>query len=682
MTELSYFHSNDEAIQAGFQLVTQLFARLTRVRKSAEPTPEDGLLNARLDTWFEFVIKSNRLGVRIPFVDLVHGDGMTQHEIYMILILLAVHFETGLKETCAAIRGHAALSAPTPSMLLDLLFPSGIQKIHLYKSGQLPIILSDRRYVILRHDEAGVATEPSVYLAPLCLQKLLGLYAVPDITKVYHGKFYSMESPEETLFVFSKEQKAEILSVCRQYYLGDDRSPLYFLAYGRAGTGKHTFARHLSTQLCRPLCTPNISQILSQTGDTRHIAPIFKEIEDLKGILFIPDIHEILQASSSIKLAVLNALKSFRGLGVFTTPDNRDIDPALMALVLKTIAFSGMQQSERVTLWQHLLQNVPNALLPTEVEQIAVKYMFSGAQIMHAFMVTKLLMGTTGQTTVRRSLVEKACQFVLQKAFDGLTVSTHSEATRLERLVLPEKQLQTFQDILSAARNRDKVMIDWGFGRQLATGSGLCLLFDGPPGTGKTFAAEVLANALGRPLERVHMPNLVSKWIGETGENLAKLFAAATANHAILLLDEADALLSKRVSGGEKSSDRYANMEINILLQEIERFNGITILTTNLEKSLDEALERRVQYRITFVRPEAEDREKLWRTLMSPSAPIEGDIDYAKLAKAFELAGGHIKNAILNAAYRACSENRPIREQDLRDAARAECAKQGRLVQS
>lgn len=270
----------------------------------------------------------------------------------------------------------------------------------------------------------------------------------------------------------------------------------------------------------------------------------------------------------------------------------------------------------------------------------------------------------------------------MQKSFDGLTVKTQSEGARLDRLVLPEKQHKTFLAILSAARSRDKVMVDWGFGTRLVTGRGLCVLFDGPPGTGKTFAAEVLANELNRPLERVHLPNLVSKWVGETGENLAKLFAAATARNAILLLDEADALLSKRVSNGSKSSDRYANMEINILLQELERFNGISILTTNLEKSLDEALERRVQFRITFTKPEAEERERLWRTLMSPKAPVEPNINYAALATSYELAGGHIKNAILNAAYHACGENRVLTELDLREAATAECAKQGQLIQS
>ena len=675
------FQSNDEALFAGFDLVKQLFSRYARIQTNMSPDPEDGFLNTHLDTWLELLSESCKKGIRIPILDLVN-DGMTQHELYMILILLGIHFETGLKEACAALRGHAMLQAPSPSLLLDLLFPSGIQKVQLYKTGQLPVILEDKRYVILRHDAASAFAEPSVYLSPKCLQKLLNLPTLPDTAKVYDGKFYHLETPNENFCIFDPIQKAEIVQVCRQYLISEITAPLCFLAYGRAGTGKHTFAQDLAYQLKRPLCKLHVAQLLSQTGDARHIALIFREIEQLKAILLIPSIHEVLHAPVVIRLAVLEALKNYHGIGIMTALSHREIDQEFMAIVVKTIEFTGMTLSERQMFWQILLRTVPNAIESSEIEKIATQYLFTGGQIQHAFLVSKLLASSTRQQVLKYKTIEQACHFVLQKTFDGLTVFTHSEGAKLDRLVLPEKQHQTFVSILSAAQNRDKVMIEWGFGQRLVTGRGLCILFDGPPGTGKTFAAEVLANELHRPLERVHLPNLVSKWVGETGENLAKLFAAATASNAILLLDEADALLSKRVSGANKSSDRYANMEINILLQELERFNGISILTTNLEKSLDEALERRVQYRITFVKPEAQEREQLWRTLMSPQAPLEGDINYVGLAESFELAGGHIKNAILNAAYHACSQNRGIRYQDLRDAATAECAKQGLLIQS
>ena len=168
--------------------------------------------------------------------------------------------------------------------------------------------------------------------------------------------------------------------------------------------------------------------------------------------------------------------------------------------------------------------------------------------------------------------------------------------------------------------------------------------------------------------------------MGETGENIVKLFAAARVNQSILLLDEADALLSKRTAQTSKSTDRYANMEINIILQEIERYDGITILTTNLGQTLDEALERRIQYRITFKEPGVAERQKLWRTLIAPEAQVDPDINYYKLARDHALCGGHIKNAILHAAHLAATENRPISEQDLMSAAMIEWQKLGRLV--
>lgn len=676
------FHSNEEAIFAGLSLVKQLFARLARLKTNDAPEPEDGLLNIRLDTWFELIEKSSQADTAIPLADIVHSDGVTQNELYMLLILLAVHFETGLKEACAAMRGHAMLQAPSPSLLMDLLFPTGIQKINLYRHGQIPIILEDKRYVILKHDGANAFAEPSVYLAPQCLQRLLALHAVPQPDNTYQDKFYHIETPDDIFLVFDEAQKAEILSICRQYCQTRPKAALTFLIYGRTGTGKHTFVRFLAAKLKQSLCILNTAQILSQTADVRHIALIFKEIEQLHAILLIPEIQNILQAPVVLRLAMLTAISQFQGIAIFTSPTIHEIDQSLTAMATKTIEMAGLSHTERRLFWEMLLKTANHTLLPTDIDHLATQFLFTGKQIRHAFFVASLISGAAKQTLLRRSSIEQACHFIMQKSFNGLTVKTQSEGARLDRLVLPEKQHKTFLAILSAARSRDKVMVDWGFGTRLVTGRGLCLLFDGPPGTGKTFAAEVLANELNRPLERVHLPNLVSKWVGETGENLAKLFAAATASNAILLLDEADALLSKRVSNGSKSSDRYANMEINILLQELERFNGISILTTNLEKSLDEALERRVQFRITFTKPEAEERERLWRTLMSPKATVEPNINYAALATSYELAGGHIKNAILNAAYHACGENRVLTELDLREAATAECAKQGQLIQS
>jgi len=207
-------------------------------------------------------------------------------------------------------------------------------------------------------------------------------------------------------------------------------------------------------------------------------------------------------------------------------------------------------------------------------------------------------------------------------------------------------------------------------------------LFDGPPGTGKTFTAEILATELRLPLYRVHIPNVVSKWVGETERNIAEIFVRARAARAMLLFDEADSLFGRRSANASSANDRYANMEVNLLLQEIERYDGITVLTTNLFGNLDEALQRRIQFRVTFPFPEPEERGNIWKMLTPPEAPLDDSVNFAQLGKEFELAGGHIKNALLRAAYRARAEGDAIAQQHLIDAAVAECQAQGKIVRT
>jgi SpoVK/Ycf46/Vps4 family AAA+-type ATPase len=233
--------------------------------------------------------------------------------------------------------------------------------------------------------------------------------------------------------------------------------------------------------------------------------------------------------------------------------------------------------------------------------------------------------------------------------------------------------------VLDACRNHAFVMNAWGFGTRLATGKGIVVLFDGPPGTGKTLCAEVLANEIGRPLFRVNIPAVVSKWVGETEKHIQDVFAKARASHAMLLFDEADALFSRRVAETSSATDRYANMEVNLLLQEVERFEGIVILTTNLFGGLDDALRRRIGYRVTFPHPDAVQRSRIWQVLIPGRAPLAPDVDCEELGRAFDLAGGHIKNAILRAAYAAAATGGPITMRHFADAAAAECRSAGVL---
>jgi SpoVK/Ycf46/Vps4 family AAA+-type ATPase len=246
-------------------------------------------------------------------------------------------------------------------------------------------------------------------------------------------------------------------------------------------------------------------------------------------------------------------------------------------------------------------------------------------------------------------------------------------------LVLPDDAVLEVREFIARIRHRRLVYESWGFGRKVAKGLGLSALFSGPPGTGKTMVAGLIAEELKLDLYQVDLSKVVSKWIGETEKNLAELFDAAEAGHAILLFDEADSLFAKRTEV-KSSNDRYANLEVNYLLQRMEAFAGVVILTTNHETSIDEAFRRRLSLRVDFPVPEPEERERLWRTLLPAQAEVSADIDFDGLAHRFEMTGGYIKNAALRAAFLAADEGTAIAMRHLMRAARAEYQAMGKVI--
>jgi SpoVK/Ycf46/Vps4 family AAA+-type ATPase len=213
---------------------------------------------------------------------------------------------------------------------------------------------------------------------------------------------------------------------------------------------------------------------------------------------------------------------------------------------------------------------------------------------------------------------------------------------------------------------------DWGFGGRGARGLGVSALFAGPSGTGKTLAAEVLAADLGLDLYQIDLSTVVSKYIGETEKNLRRLFDAAEESGAILLFDEADALFGKR-SEVKDSHDRYANIEVGYLLQRMEAYRGLAILTTNLKNNLDPAFLRRLRHIVHFPFPDEKQRAEIWRRIFPAATPRE-NVAPAKLAKLM-VPGGHIRNIALTASFLAADEIGPVRMDHLLRAARAEFAK-------
>ncbi|MBQ9242023.1 MAG: ATP-binding protein [Proteobacteria bacterium] len=246
-------------------------------------------------------------------------------------------------------------------------------------------------------------------------------------------------------------------------------------------------------------------------------------------------------------------------------------------------------------------------------------------------------------------------------------------------VVLPAEAKAQVNEILQYAKNLHNVLDVWGFRQRSPYGNALSVLFAGPPGTGKTLLACALANELGKVLYRVDLSRIVDKYIGETEKNLGKIFDEAAKAQAIILFDEADSLFAKRTEV-KSSNDRYANLEINFLLQKLESYNGITILTTNLSKSIDDAFRRRLRFIIDFPMPDVPARIELWKRMIPPNAPLSDDIRWGWLAHTFEMSGGYIRNAVLKAAITASATNSPISMTHLAKAAADEARSMGMLL--
>lgn len=246
-------------------------------------------------------------------------------------------------------------------------------------------------------------------------------------------------------------------------------------------------------------------------------------------------------------------------------------------------------------------------------------------------------------------------------------------------IILPKDQVRLLGEIIDTIRSRPLVLETWGVGRKLVSSSGVTVLFAGPPGTGKTMAAEIIAAQIGLDLYKIDLSTVISKYIGETEKNLERIFQEADSSNAILFFDEADAIFGKR-SEVRDSHDRYANVEISYLLQRMEAYNGVTILATNLRANLDEAFTRRLQFSVDFPFPEEADRLRIWQTLFPAGVPRGDDIDLALLARRFRLAGGNIRNILVGAAYLAAADGGRVQMAHLMHSTRRELQKMGRLV--
>lgn len=331
-------------------------------------------------------------------------------------------------------------------------------------------------------------------------------------------------------------------------------------------------------------------------------------------------------------------------------------------------------REERATIWTRAAAARGLALSGEAARELAATFAFTRAQAEAALALAIGGDGIDSRETADEALRHAAR--LVSKASAPPSVRRVETGLGWDDIVLPPPVKAELRSIPSQVRHAETVWEQWGFGERIPYGQGVAALFAGPSGTGKTMAAQIIARELGSALFQVDLAKTVSKYIGETEKALDVIFDAAEAASAVLLFDEADALFGKR-SEVKDAHDRYANLEVAYLLQRIEAYRGLAILTTNLKENLDAAFLRRLRFIVDFPMPDAEHRLAIWTKMFPEDAPVAEEVDVSPLARQLPLSGGSIEQSVVNAAFKAAENGGVIRMSHLVAATRAELAKIG-----
>ncbi|MBN1203501.1 MAG: ATP-binding protein [Myxococcaceae bacterium] len=412
-----------------------------------------------------------------------------------------------------------------------------------------------------------------------------------------------------------------------------------------------------------------LAQSLPTGPDTSEVMRLLWREAALTRSALLLDCHGLDSSDSGRQAEVLRLLNRSEGPILVVGPDRlRALDRPSVALDV------GRPTSlEQRTLWSEALQHhLASGAEPGDppepvLESLVSQFDLSGATIQEA---CHHLQGHERGEALESTLWS-ACRALTRPRLGDLAQRIESSAG-WDGLILPEPQRRLLRELSAQVRHRARVYGTWRLGAQGARGLGITAMFAGPSGTGKTLAAEVLAQELRLDLHRIDLSQVVNKYIGETEKNLRRIFDAAEEGGTLLLFDEADALFGKR-SEVSDSHDRYANIEVSYLLQRMESYRGLAILTTNMKDALDTAFLRRLRFVVEFPFPGPGERRELWRRAFPPEVPTEG-LDFGKLAE-LSVAGGNIRNIALNAAFLAASEGTGVRMSHIWRAAQTEFAK-------
>ncbi|NUN13318.1 MAG: ATP-binding protein [Myxococcales bacterium] len=626
-----------------------------------------------------------------PLGSLKKLFGLSDVEYLVLLTTIAFDIDPRFSRMFGYLQDHFERQYPTLALISDCLTPpQGALSLRRILEIDAPL----RRFALIRLDPKPTSTgwmHTPLLPEPRIVRWVMGMTQLDSPFAPYVTMMRDTD-PEDIPFVLDDSAKPEWERLAQAVATHHRGPGLVVYLQGVVGSGRSRWLRETLRTFGKGTLrvamdalpqhkTEMISalRLLLREAVLQRCVLVFDGWEDLLFPSVSADDHsgpiDPFERALQLSRVFREVLEPNGGVVAFVVNDSTATLPMLSYHMCRFRVPAPSAQCQKV-LWEYHVQS-RNVTMLADLDFASTTYRLSPGRIGEA--VTNAIgSGSGNQAEISNTTLSQAVRETQRHRLGEL-------ATILERtynwndLVVPNDVDLQLRELISRYRHRSTVLETFGLSRRFGDDLGLSALFDGPPGTGKTMSASLVAKELGLDLYQIDLSRIVDRYVGETEKKLARLFDEAERAQAVLLFDEADSLFSQRTKV-QSSNDRYANLEVNFLLQRIERFSGVAILTTNFAESLDTAFTRRLSLRISFPKPDAKERSRLWRAMLSEPRIPKGKIDYDALGDQFELAGGHIRNAVLRASFIAAERKMPLDTRLLNLAAQIELKEQGMLV--
>jgi AAA+ superfamily predicted ATPase len=616
------------------------------------------------------------------FDRLRRAFGLTAFDLDALTIALAPELDLRYERLYAFLQDDVSRRRPGVDLVLNLLSPTAEAKLarRIHFAADAPLL---RHRLVQLVAEPG-HTEPPLLSRSLKVDEQIVSFLVgqPSLDPRLASFCHRTAPPPDPDSALDPEAERAIVAMVRD--AREEQRPLCLYFHGPAGAGKRAAGGALAGATGAPCVAADLALALHSSVDLHQALPTLVRQAELEGaVLFVEGLDELRGADREASWSLL--LRKVAETPVITILSGaRPWEPMPGGpLGVLVVPFAVPPPGARLLLWSKRLRERGFGLPASELEAIAERFRLTPSQIADAA-------ATASSRAAWRAAAWGTTRADAAVSADDLSAAARPHGgcglARLAQkidaayswgdLVLPADALAQLREICGRVAHRQRVLEEWQFGRKLPYGRGVSALFSGPSGTGKTMAAEIVAREIDLDLYRIDLAQVVSKYIGETEKNLERVFSAAERTNAVLFFDEADALFGKR-SEVRDAHDRYANIEIAYLLQRIERYEGLSILATNLRQNLDDAFLRRLHFVVDFPFPDDELRLRIWRGAWPAGAPVDPGIDLPLLARELRLTGGSIRNITLAAAYLAAADGGRVTMDHVLSATRREMTKMG-----